>query len=122
MYMQLETSMQIQTYMGKEDLAKMSGKESSIKLWMERNNLPENQRKVLMSDVQSKLRRKIEIDTETLILHLPILLRMEIKRTLCLPILRKVSTHFLITSYISLDIRIKNTLLGNFNYFSLEVM
>ncbi|KAF5451088.1 hypothetical protein F2P56_031385, partial [Juglans regia] len=89
-YMKSETSKQLETYMDKEDLAKMSGKESSIQLWMERNNLPENQRKVLMSDIQGKLRKKKDIETENLFPHLPILLRMEIKRHLCLPILKKV--------------------------------
>jgi cyclic nucleotide gated channel len=83
--------MQIATEKSKEIAQNMKRKKLDIKLWMSRNKLPNEMKK----RIQHKLKEKEDFDTEKPIAHLfDINLAKEIKRHLCLPLLKNVSFLF----------------------------
>ena len=64
---------------------------SQIELWMARNHIPDNLKERIITCIQHRLKKNIDIDIDKLMSHLSKDLITEIKRRLCLPLLKKVS-------------------------------
>ncbi|XP_059450245.1 cyclic nucleotide-gated ion channel 1-like [Corylus avellana] len=89
----VQTYMQIATEKSEEITQNMKHKELDIKLWMSRNKLPDEMKERIISCIQHRLKENKDFDTEKPIPHLSnINLVKEIKRHLCLPLLKKVQS------------------------------
>ncbi|XP_059450223.1 cyclic nucleotide-gated ion channel 1-like [Corylus avellana] len=89
----VQTYMQIATEKSEEITQNMKRKELDIKLWMSRNELPDKMKKRIISCIEHRLKEKKDFDTEKPIPHLSnIDLAKEIKRHLCLPLLKEVQS------------------------------
>lgn len=94
--------MQIATEKSEEITQNMKHKELDIKLWMSRNKLPDEMKERIISCIQHRLKENKDFDTEKPIPHLSnINLVKEIKRHLCLPLLKKVSLLLLLLFLLS---------------------
>jgi hypothetical protein len=62
-----------------------------IESWMARDHLPDNMKERIINCIQHRLEQKKDFDIEKPILHLSKDLITEIKRHICLPLLKKVS-------------------------------
>ncbi|XP_035543548.1 cyclic nucleotide-gated ion channel 1-like [Juglans regia] len=93
--LQWETQKQLETYMDKNDIAKMRGKEQSVELWIQRNKLPDPIKYQIMNHIKPRLQeKKNDIDAENPFPHLPISLRKRIKHHICLPMIKNVPMWF----------------------------
>ncbi|KAG2679298.1 hypothetical protein I3760_11G045500 [Carya illinoinensis] len=91
MYMHLKKYRKLEiNYMDKDDKARMKAKEKNAEEWISKNELPDHMKQEIMSCIRQKLRKKEDIDTENPFPHLPKHLSTEIRRHLCLPLLKKV--------------------------------
>jgi hypothetical protein len=75
----------------------MKAKERDIQLWIERNLQPSPSRKQkIMSNIHRLLKEKKDVDVHNMLPYLPMELGRDIRRDICLPLIRKVSTlpHF----------------------------
>lgn len=66
-------------------------KSQAVERWMSHRNLPYSLRESIRHHERYKWQDNLGVDEETLIRKLPEALRADIKRHLCLPLLRKVS-------------------------------
>jgi hypothetical protein len=62
-----------------------------IESWMARDHLPDNKKEQIINCIQHRLEQNKDFDIEKSILHLSKDLIIEIKRHICLPLLKKVS-------------------------------
>jgi hypothetical protein len=97
--------------------SKMGPIKSKIESWMARNQLPDEMEERIINCIQHRLEENKDFDMEEPILqYLSNDLITEIKRHLCLPLLKKVSIFcFLLSKIYSCSIE-------NYNHFSLEEM
>ncbi|XP_041010064.1 cyclic nucleotide-gated ion channel 1-like [Juglans microcarpa x Juglans regia] len=86
----VQTYMQLTTERSEEVIQKMKIKERHIDLWITRNGLDDNLRRQIMPNIQRILEQDMDVDAQNPLPHLPIALRKDIKRYLCLPLLKKV--------------------------------
>ncbi|XP_042979404.1 cyclic nucleotide-gated ion channel 1-like [Carya illinoinensis] len=86
----VQTYMQLTTERSEEVIQKMKIKERDIDLWITRNGLDDNLRRQIMPNIQRILEQNMDVDAKNPLPHLPIELRKDIKRYLCLPLLKKV--------------------------------
>jgi cyclic nucleotide gated channel len=89
--MYLQTYIQLATERSEEIIQNMKVKEREIDLWIDRNKLPSSMKKEIMPNVQRMLEEKKDVDVQNLLSHLPIELGRNIKRHICLRMLRQVS-------------------------------
>lgn len=92
---ELQTYMQLTTERSEEVIQKMKLKERDIELWITRNELDDNLRRQIMPNIQRIYEQNMDVDAHNPLPHLPMELRKDIKRYLCLPLLKKVSDSFL---------------------------
>ncbi|KAH7538177.1 hypothetical protein FEM48_Zijuj03G0171300 [Ziziphus jujuba var. spinosa] len=87
----IQLYMQLATTRSEEVRRKMKSKMLDIDMWIEKNNLPKHLRPVIVEKVQHKLEKENrDIDVQNLFSLLPPVHRVNIKRHLCIKILRKV--------------------------------
>jgi hypothetical protein len=89
--MYLQTYIQLATERSEEIIQNMKVKEREIELWIFRNNLPNDIKMEIMPIVQHMWEEKTDVDVQNLLSHLPFVLLRNIKRLICLPMLREVS-------------------------------
>jgi hypothetical protein len=85
--------MQMATEKSEEITKNTKRKELEIQLWLSRNKLHDKMKEQIISCIQYRLKEKKDFDTENPIPHLSdIKLTKEIKRYICLPLLKNVSS------------------------------
>ena len=87
-----QTYIQLATERSEEIIKNMRVKEREIELWIFRNQLPSSIKEEIMPIVQHMLEEKKDVDVQNLLSHLPIELGRKIKRYICLPMLKQVSS------------------------------
>ena len=87
-----QTYLQLETTRSEELEEKMKLKERDLELWMSHRLLPENLRKRIRRYEQYKWQKTRGVDEENVICNLPKDLRRDVKRHLCLALLRRVSS------------------------------
>ena len=95
---------------------KMISIKSEIKSWVDANQLPCDMEERIINCIQHRLEKKKDFDIEKPILHFSKDLITEIKRHLCLPLLKEVSHFYLLLS------EIYSHSIENYNYFSWELL
>ncbi|KAB1205058.1 Cyclic nucleotide-gated ion channel 1 [Morella rubra] len=92
MYMQLKTSKQLKTFKDKKEMAKISDKKQSIKLWIQRNGLEDDPlKKDIIFHTKQKLEEEEDVNVDNPFDLLPKYLRRDIKLRLSMPLLEKVA-------------------------------
>ncbi|XP_041011469.1 cyclic nucleotide-gated ion channel 1-like [Juglans microcarpa x Juglans regia] len=86
----VQTYIQLTTARTEEVIQKMKIKERDIELWISRNNFGDDIKPHIMPNIQRVLEQNIDVDPQNPLPHLPIEIRKDIKRHLCLPMLKKV--------------------------------
>ncbi|KAL6127558.1 hypothetical protein ACLB2K_070923 [Fragaria x ananassa] len=86
----VQTFMSMETEKSEEIRRKIKSKEQDMKVWMEKNRLPENLRKEIMVKIREKLEQDMHADVENLFSILPWATKKSLKRVLCMSKLRKV--------------------------------
>ncbi|XP_062149011.1 cyclic nucleotide-gated ion channel 1-like isoform X3 [Alnus glutinosa] len=87
----VQTYMQMATEKSEEITKNTKRKELEIQLWLSRNKLHDKMKEQIISCIQYRLKEKKDFDTENPIPHLSdIKLTKEIKRYICLPLLKNV--------------------------------
>ncbi|KAL6132182.1 hypothetical protein ACLB2K_070565 [Fragaria x ananassa] len=86
----IHTFMSMETEKSEEIRRKIKSKEQDMKVWMEKNCLPENLRKEIMVKIREKLEQDKHADVENLFSILPWATKKSLKRVLCMSTLRKV--------------------------------
>lgn len=86
--------MHLTTERSEEVVQKLKIKERDLELWISRNNFDDDIRGQIMPNTQRVLEQNIDVDAQNPLPHLPIELRRDIKRHLCMPLLKKVSAFF----------------------------
>ena len=88
-YMQVEISIWLENEKSKEA---MKAKERDIEMWMNSKELPLNIMRRVMPHVRRMIEEKKDIDERNPLPHLPIEFAKEIKRHICWPLLKRVSS------------------------------
>lgn len=89
--MQVDMSKELASEKLEEMKLKMRVKEREIDLWLSRTELPDMTKQKIMYNVRSILEEEKDINLKTMFSHHSLNLKSEIKRHLCLPILKTVS-------------------------------
>lgn len=82
--------MSMETEKSEEIRRKIKSKEQDMKVWMEKNCLPDNLRKEIMTKIREKLEEDQHADVENIFSFLPWATKKSLKRVLCMSTLRKV--------------------------------